>query len=225
MTAKPWRYLRDRDVQVAAAVTVLVLLLSAGLVWLGYVIHVWRIAARSPLVPSRRMIVLVFGRHLVRDAPGPDYQQRLARALALVEQGHANHLLLLGGRSGGQQSEAAAGAQWLRQQGLRGEVQLELEQDSVDSLENLRHARQLLQADASLPPVVLLTSRYHLARCCMLARRLGFEGLPIAAEPTLPLRPRYLARLLTEASYLMWLDLGLRWAALVGNTRMTARIS
>ena len=205
--------------------TVLVLLLSAGLVWLGYLVHVCRIAARSPLGPPRRMVVLVFGRRLLHDAPGPDYQQRLARALSLVEQGHADHLLLLGGRSGVQQSEAAAGEQWLRQHGLRGDVRLELEQDSVDSLENLRHARQLLLADARLPPVALVTSRYHLARCRMLARRLGFDSLPIAAEATLPLRPGYLGRLLIEAGYLMWIDIGMRWAVLTGNTRMTAWIS
>ena len=205
--------------------TVLVLLLSAGLVWLGYLVHVCRIAARSPLGPPRRMVVLVFGRRLLHDAPGPDYQQRLARALSLVEQGHADHLLLLGGRSGVQQSEAAAGEQWLRQHGLRGDVRLELEQDSVDSLENLRHARQLLLSDAGLPPVALVTSRYHLARCRMLARRLGFDSLPIAAEATLPLRPGYLGRLLIEAGYLMWIDIGMRWAVLTGNTRMTARIS
>jgi vancomycin permeability regulator SanA len=219
-----WRYLSDHDVQVAAVITVLALLLSAGMVWLGYLIHVCRIAVRSPLAPSRRMTVLVFGRRLLGDVPDPDYQQRLSRALALVEQGHADHLLLLGGRSGAQQSEAAAGEHWLRQHGLRGDVRLQLEQDSVDSLENLRHARQLLRTDASLPPVALVTNRYHLARCRMLARRLGFDGLPIAAEAKLPLQPRYLGLLLIEASYLMWIDIGMRWAALTGNTRMTARI-
>ena len=224
----PWRYLRDRDVQHAALVTLLTLLLSAGLVWLGYLVHVCRVAARSPLQPPRRMIVLVFGRQLVRDAPGPDYRQRLRRALALVEQRHTDHLLLLGGYSGGTQSEAAAGEDWLRRHGLAGAVRMELEQDSVDSLENLRHARQLLRIDSAtgeLPPVALLTSRYHLARCGMLARRLGFDGQPVAAESALSLRPRTLGRLLIEARYLMWIDVGARWAALTGNRRMAERLS
>jgi len=107
-------------------------------------------------------------------------------------------------------------------------VWVELEQDSVDSLENLRHARRLLQAQTThgeLPPVALVTSRYHLARCLMLARRLGFSGLPVAAEPVLPRHGRYLGLLLLEASYLMWTDLGLRWAQLIGHRRMHARIS
>jgi len=224
----PWRYLRDRDAQHAALVAVLALVLSAGLVWLGYLIHVCRVAMRSPLVPPRRMVALVFGRRLARDAPEHDYQQRLRRALSLAEQRQTGHLLLLGGCSGGQCSEAAAGHAWLQQHGLPGEVRVELEQDSVDSLENLRHARRLLLAEAGeagLPPVALVTSRYHLARCLLLARRLGFDGLPVAAEPALPRQRRYLGLLLLEASYLMWIDLGLRWAQLIGHRRMAARIS
>lgn len=224
----PWRYLRDRDVLHAAVVTMLALVLSGGLVWLAYLIHICRVAVRSPLDPPRRMITLVFGRRLERDAPEHDYQQRLQRALNLAQAQQTDHLLLLGGCSGSQLSEAAAGHAWLQQHGLAGDVRVELEQDSVDSLENLRHARSLLQAQsghAELPPVALVTSRYHLARCLLLAHRLGFSGLPIAAEPLLPRHRRYLALLLLEASYLMWIDVGLRWATLIGHRRMSSRIS
>ena len=227
-TSRHRRYLRDLDVLHAGLVSVLVLLLSGGLVWLGYVIHVCRVAARSPLVPPRRMVALVFGRQLERNLPAPDYCQRLHRALALVQAARTDHLLLLGGSSNGQCSEAAAGHAWLRQNGLPEATLVELEQDSTDSLENLRHARSLLQgqpARTRLPPVALVTSRYHLARCLMLARRLGFDSVPVAAEAVLPRRPRYLGRLLMEASYLMWIDLGMRWAALIGHRRMAERIS
>lgn len=225
--SRHWRYLRDRDVLHAALVTVLALLLSGGLVWLAYLIHVCRVAARSPLVPPRRMIALVFGRRLEHDAPEHEYRQRLQRALSLSRAGQTGHLLLLGGCSGSRRSEAAAGYVWLRQHDLPAGTRVELEQDSVDSLENLRHARSLLQAQTGggLPPVALVTSRYHLARCLMLARRLGFTAVPIAAETVLPRDRRYLGRLLLEAGYLMWIDLGLRWAGLIGHRRMVARTS
>lgn len=222
---KPSKYLRDADVLHAAAVTGLVVVLSAGLVWLGYLIHVWRIATRSQLSPPRRMTVLVFGRRLEHDAPGHDYRQRLQRALVLARQRQTDHLLLLGGCSGSRLSEAAAGEAWLRQHELAGDVRVELEQDSVDSLENLRHARRLLQHQGPLPPVALVTSRYHLARCLLLARRLGFDSIAIAAEPSLPRHARYLGRLVLEAGYLMWIDIGMRWARLIGHARMAARIS
>jgi len=223
----PWTYLRDRDVQHAALVTALAVLLSAGLVWLGYVIHVCRIAARSPLAPPRRMTLLVFGQRLQHDQPALDYRLRLRRALALLELHRAAPLMLLGGHSGGTRSEAEAGHAWLRRHGLPADAHVQLEQDSVDSLENLRHARRLLGADrpqAPLPPVALVSSRYHLARCQLLARRLGFDSVPVAAEPTLPWRARYLGRLLMEATYLMWIDIGVRWAELIGHQRMAARI-
>jgi len=224
----PWRYLRDADVLHAAAVTLLAVVLSAGLVWVGYVVHVWRTARRAPITLPGRWVVLVFGRQLVGNEPGRDYRGRLARALMLLRAGMAESVLLLGGYSGGARSEAQAGHAWLQRQGLPARARVELEQESVDSLENLRHARGLLQGGDRaevLPPVALLTSRYHLARCLLLARRLGFDGRPVAAEDTLPCTPRYLALLLMEATYLMWIDLGVRWAQLVGHRRMAARIS
>lgn len=224
----PWRYLRDGDVLHAAVVSLLAVLLSGGLVWLGYMVHVWRIARRSPVALPGRWVLLVFGRRLQRDEPERDYRLRLARALGLMQAGVAMRVLLLGGCSGGNRSEAQAGHAWLRQRGLPAGVTVELEQESVDSLENLRHARGLLQGGDRaelLPPVALLTSRYHLARCLLLARRLGFDAHPLAAEPALPCHPRYLARLLVEATYLMWIDLGVRWAELIGHRRMAARIS
>lgn len=224
----PWRYLRDADVLHAAVVTLLAVVLSAGIVWLRYVAHVWRIAQCAPTRLPGRRVVLVFGRQLVADEPERDYRDRLARALALLRAGMASRVLLLGGRSGGTRSEAQAGHAWLQGQGLPADAHVDLEQESVDSLENLRHARGLLQSGDRtevLPPVALLTSRYHLARCLLLARRLGFDGHPVAAEDALPRTPRYLALLLMEATYLMWIDVGVRWAQLIGHRRMAARIS
>jgi uncharacterized SAM-binding protein YcdF (DUF218 family) len=209
-------------------VALLAVLLSAGLVWLGYLVHVWHTARRSPVTRSGRWIVLVFGRQLEADQPGRDYRARLARALAMMRDGRTRRVLLLGGCSSGSRSEAEAGHAWLSQQGVPDGTAVEMEEQSVDTLENLRHARGLLQggdrADV-MPPVALLTSRYHLARCLLLARRLGFDGHPVAAEDALPHTPRYLALLLTEATYLMWIDLGVRWAQLIGHRRMAARIS
>ena len=207
----------------------LALLFSGGVVWLAYLIHVCRVAARSPLVPPRRMVTLVFGHRLESSLPDHDYRQRLRRALVLAQTARTDCLFLLGGCSSGQCSEAAAGHAWLLQHGLPDRVRLELDQESSDSLENLRHARSLLreqQADrVGLPPVALVTSRYHMARCVMLARRLGFDVAPVAAEDALPHQARYLLRLLAEATYLMWIDVGMRWADLIGHRRLAARIS
>ncbi|MBB3226363.1 uncharacterized SAM-binding protein YcdF (DUF218 family) [Luteibacter sp. Sphag1AF] len=221
-----WRYLSDTDILHAGLVTLVAVLASGGLVYVGYLIHVWRMASRSAIVPPSAMVLLVFGRRLEDDLPEHDYQGRLRRGLLSARMGRAGRVLLLGGISSGHVSEAEAGRRWLVTQDWPGDVPLELEEASIDSLENLRHARNMLRTgEGALPPVALITSRYHLARCMLLARRLGFDAMPIAAESRLPLSRRYVARIAMEAGYIMWTDIGLRWAALIGNRRMGERIS
>lgn len=219
----PWRYLRDADVVYSLLVTLAVLVLTGGLAWLVYLLDVWRTAWRSSVHAGEARVLLVFGRKLVDERPGKDFRLRLGRCLQLARDGRAERVLLLGGRSGGHVSEARAGADWLHARGFPDSVPLVLEQASPDSLENLRHARELLRKH-TLPPVVLVTSRYHMARCMLLARRLGFDAHPVAAETHLPMRPRYVLRMLLESGYLMWIDIGLRWAHLIGHERMAARI-
>jgi uncharacterized SAM-binding protein YcdF (DUF218 family) len=222
-----WRYLSDRDILVAAAVTVVACAATGGLLYVAHLARVCWLAARAPARAGGRRAMLIFGRRLVRDRPEADFAGRLARARADALAGRAERVLLLGGYSGGGISEAEAGRRWLEAEGWPSSVPLELEQASIDSLENLRHARVLLCETGSdpLPPVWLVTSRYHLARCLYLARRLGFDAAPVAAEERLVLGRRYLARLLMEAGYLMWIDTGMRWARLTGNRRMADRIS
>lgn len=219
-----WRYLRDLDVLHSLAVAMLAAVLSGGLLWVGYLVHVWRVARRSPAKAERARVLLVFGRRLENERPEHDYRYRLMRTLRLVRAGHVERVLLLGGSSGSRTSEAKAGADWLRGEGFPDHVPLVLEQASIDSLENLRHARELLREAGTLPPVALVTSRYHLARCLLLAHRLGFDAAPIGAEPALPRHARYRLRMLLESGYLMWIDIGLRWANLIGHERMAARI-
>ena len=222
-----WRYLRDVDVLHGAVVTLVALVGTGGLLYVGYLLHVARVALRSPLEPTRRLAVLVFGRMLVGDRPEHDYRLRLARSLLLARQGLAERVMLLGGRSGGGAvTEAAAGERWLRDEGFPAVVPMQLEQASIDSLENLRHARSLLaREDEGLPPVCLVTSRYHLARCQLLARRLGFDVETVGAEAALPRNVRYLRRIALEAGYLMWIDVAVRWARLIGLRRMADRVS
>jgi len=222
-----WRYLSDRDILVAALMTALAFTATLGLLYVAHLARVCWHAGRSTTRPSERRTMLIFGRRLVDDRPEADFVARLARGRQGAWAGRTDRVLVLGGQSGGEVSEAEAGRRWLVEQGWPATVRMELEQASIDSLENLRHARELLReaADASLPPVWLVTSRYHLARCLYLARRLGFDAAPVAAEERLPLGRRYVIRLMMEAGYLMWIDTGMRWAAVSGNRRMAARIS
>jgi hypothetical protein len=73
--------------------------------------------------------------------------------------------------------------------------------------------------------VTLLSNRYHLARCALFARQLGYDWELCAAEPRLPLRPSTLLHLATEAYFVCWSDLGTRWARFIRSERMLARVT
>lgn len=222
-----WRYLSDRDILVAAFVTAFACVGSLGLLYVAHLVRVIRLARGAPVRAGHRGVFLVFGRRLVNDRPEADFAARLSRARDNALDGRADRVLLLGGLSGGGISEAEAGRRWLQARDWPPGVPLDLEQISIDSLENLRHARELLRSseEAPLPPVWLVTSRYHLARCMYLAGRLGFDASALGAEEAMPWTRRYLLRMAMEAGYLMWIDTGMRWAALTGNRRMAARIA
>src|SRR3569623_1382068 len=210
-------------------------LLSAGLVYLGYFVHVWRVSRRAPCRPERGECVLLFGKHAPQGRIDRDFAARLDRAVSLWSERRPINVVLLGGGAEGEPSEAEIARNALVARGV-GDVPLQLEAQSRDTLQNLRNARDLLRgaalravqgnaAAAALPRVPLLSNRYHLARCALFARQLGFEHELCAAAPRLPLGPRTLLRQAGEAANVSWTDVGTRWARLIGHRRMLARVT
>jgi uncharacterized SAM-binding protein YcdF (DUF218 family) len=90
---------------------------------------------------------------------------------------------------------------------------------------NLRNARDLLAAMDDRGRVMLLSSRYHLARCMLLARQLGLDAEPVAAEAELKIGPRMLLRIAGEAGYVCLSDIGTRWMRLIGARRALERVT
>lgn len=253
----------DGDVLHSGAIAVAACVLSAGLVYVGYFVHVLRIARRAPYRPEHGDCVLLFGKHAPAGRIDGDFGARLDRAMSLWQERPPGDVVLLGGGAEGEPSEAEVARHGLLARGFGAEVRLQLEARSRDTLQNLRNARELLRAvpvrlecapsatawpaapmstgtpsaalltgPASkpvpcglLPRVTLLSNRYHLARCALFARQLGFDWELCAAEPRLRLRPRTLLRLAGEAAYVCWSDLGTRWARLIGHRRMLARVT
>lgn len=218
------RLLTDRDALHALAVAVAACLLSAGLVYGLYVVHVLRVARNAPCLPARADCVLVFGKHAPGGQLDGDFQARLARVMALQAQRPIARLMLLGGGAPGEPTEAHLAHQALLAQGLPPDAPVQLEALSRDTLQNLRNARSLLRQAGAAPAVTLLSSRYHLARCALFARHLGLDWRLCAAESRLRLTPATLWRLGLEAGYVCWIDLGARWARLTGNRRLLARM-
>lgn len=215
---------RDPDVLHASVVGAAACVFSAGLVYLAYFVHVLRVARNASCVPERGDCVLLFGKHSPRGETDPDFSQRVERAAELWRTRPARTWVLLGGGPPGVASEAevARAALWAR--GIAADAPLQLEAASRDTLQNLRNARELLPKNAA-SRVTLLSSRYHLARCALFARQLGFDWELCAAESRWRWSPLALYRVACEAAYVCFADLGTRWARLIGARRMLARVT
>lgn len=217
--------LTDMDALHSASITLLVLLLSCGFAYFIYLRRAWRVARSAPIRPNAGAALLVFGKRLADNRADAELERRIERAHALIHGDHGlDCVLLLGGRTGAEQSEAAYLHQALQARGLPGHVPIELEDASVDTLQNLRHARELLR-QRQARRAVLLSNRYHLARCARLASNLGLDAEVVAAEPEATLAAIGAAALAREALFLMWLDIGTRYARVMGFERMLARVT
>jgi uncharacterized SAM-binding protein YcdF (DUF218 family) len=218
------RLFSDRDVLHTGVVTLSACVLSAGLVYVGYFVHVLRVARRAPCLPERGECVLLFGKHAPGGHIDADFAARLDRAAHLWRERPPAHWVLLGGGAPRERSEAEVARDALFARGLTGNAPVHLEAQSRDTLQNLRNARELL-GDGMRRRVTLLSNRYHLARCALFARQLGYDWELCAAEPKLRLGPVTLARIAAEAFFVCWSDIGTRWARLIGDRRMLARVT
>ncbi|MBR0344527.1 MAG: YdcF family protein [Rudaea sp.] len=219
----PWRHLSDLDVLHSLAIAVLACVASGGLLFVWYFVRSLAIARHAPTTMQRARTLLVFGKRLVGGHADADYLARISRAHEQIAARRCERVFLLGGADTGPTEAAVADAE-LRRLGLPAGIEVILEQSSVDTLENLRNARDLLAAYGRTP-VALLSSRYHLARCALLARQLRFDFELVAAEDRFVPSCARLRRLALEAGYILWADIGTRWARLIGNRRMLERVT
>lgn len=152
-------------------------LISGG--W--YLLRAWRlvyaVARRAPCFVEGE-VLLVPGYRLQGDEVPPAYARRLRRACRLWR---SDRRLLLSGVAAGpnQQSEALAGYAFLRDLGLPAGAPVELDVHARDTEENLIEGQRRLRGGESL---VIISNRWHLARCAVLARQLGLPTRLCAAE-------------------------------------------
>lgn len=205
------------------ALSNLVLLATAGASGLWMLYRVWRTARDAPIAGVEGDWIVVLGARLLRDRVAPGYARRLQRAAALYRADPRRRILLVGGHTGGSVSEAERGRGFLRGLGIP-ESDLFIEDQSLNTLDNLRHARQLFPQIRERP-FVLVTSRYHLARSEVLARGLALRPVLCAAEERLHHGLLLFWRLGLEAYYLHWYAVGKTWSRWTGNRHSLARIT
>ncbi|MCA1804552.1 MAG: YdcF family protein [Xanthomonadaceae bacterium] len=183
-----------------------------------------KIARVADITTADRSTLVVLGMSLQGDRIGADYRKRLERACKLYTEGGVRRILVLGGPSGdGSASEADRGRDYLQSRGVPVQDVL-VENKSLDTLENLRNARNVL-LDSGGRRFVLITSRYHLARSHRIAQGLGMNPVLCGAEDELSFTPRIMIRFMLEAYFLHWYQVGAGFSKLLGWRRGLARIS
>jgi vancomycin permeability regulator SanA len=210
----------DWDRNITFGLSVAVILATGGLGLLYAIWHVCRVARSAPHDVDSGGPVLVMGARLDGDHASPEFEVRMSRALRIFRN---RTIILLGGRPGmSALSEAAVGRDWLVRRGIPKQA-IVVEEGSNHTLENLREARVLLEATRA-GEAVLISSRYHLARCGVLARALGIRHRLCGAEDKFTIRLNGVPRLVLEAFFIHWFFVGRLWAGLIGSTRMLDRV-
>ncbi|MDA3934922.1 MAG: YdcF family protein [Gammaproteobacteria bacterium] len=212
------KILKDPMLVETLIVSLVLVVISGGLIWFCAWVWVMRHALMSHSAPQAGTL-LVCGHRLQNHQPTPDYIARLQRAVELLTHAPELRLILLGG---GAPSEAAAGRRWLLANTVIADSKIGLEEQSENSFENLRHARELC---IESEPVYVLSSRYHLGRLRILARQLGLPVILLTAEPRLQINLANLWRTITEAGYVCWFVCGLLWAKLGRRQAMLHRLT
>lgn len=191
---------------------------------------VWRL--RQVLSLARRDdrepadLILVLGRTLVDDRPGPVFSARLAHAAELYRLGRAPRIVVAGGLTGrATRTEAAAGRDWLLERGLPAEAVI-CEDESRHTLENLINTRRTLRREG-WSRLILVTDPLHLARAAAFAQGLGlsFQLSPAVAAPPRRGSLGWYLRALREATLLHWYHAGVFYSRAVRSEKMLSRVT
>ena len=167
----------------AGVCTVLAVLYAAFLLLFLFV--VLRIAlSRARPLPERCSAVLVLGAGLRGKRPSRLLRKRLDVAIGLMRR-YGCPVVCSGGQGTGEAvSEAAAMADYLRRQGVAGEL-IVTEDRSRSTYENFRFSGALLEeAGIALEEGVFVTSDFHVYRARKAARFAGYGGIGAAGAPS-----------------------------------------
>lgn len=201
----------------------LVLLATAGLYWLWLIKVVYQCGKRAPVqIPSCDLLA-VLGMRPENNQINDEFKSRLNRAAKLFEQGCANTILVIGGKTGNNTySEAQLGIQYLQKQGLDPEHLLG-EDHSRHTLENLHNAKRFFVHKSS-QTAVIITSRYHLERSHRMANSLQLTHCLCAAEDQFTWGVKSFFNILKEAYFIHWYEIGKAWAYGVNSQKSLSRI-
>jgi len=204
----------------------LVLILTLGSIYLLMLFRAVKIAVTAPSQAEEPGdMALVLGYQLKTGGQiAVLYKQRLDRGIDYLHRHSEKKIHIMGGATSEVViTEAQAGRDYLMAAGI-AENSIEMEQQSQHTLENLYQFRERFADDYRNLQIFLITSRYHLSRALVLARSLGLNAKPLAAEGKLQINPAVIFGLLKEAYLLHWYYVGKYWSVLTQNEKNLERI-
>lgn len=157
-------------------------LLAAIVAGVILVLAIYRQARTDTARPAEAIVVL--GTAQFNGWPGPVFQARLDRALALWQEGYAPVIVVTGGKMPGDgYTEAEAAVAYLTQAGVPPEA-IVAEYAARDTWESMQGVAALL-APLGIDEVILVSDGFHLFRARLMARDVGLQasGSPAAASP------------------------------------------
>ena len=176
----------------------------------GYAIFVTWNAAHNPIIRSGEVIV-VPGAAQLNGAPGDVLLARLQEAKRLYSLGIAPLIITVGaGAPGDRTTEAAAGAYWLRHNGVKRSAIISIPTGRDTRTQTIAYVAEMKKR--KLSNVIIATDPYHCNRTITMAEDLGAIAScsPVSEGPNSikGSRLRYLAR--EAGAYLAYITLGRR---------------
>lgn len=215
----------DKDGVVTLLLSTVLICLTLGVSWLWMSRRTYLTAKKAPSTGDAQIPLIVFGKQLVQNQIDTDYQLRLERTLDAVRHTPNVSIILLGGTTDDNLlSESEVGQRYLITQQPELETHLILEKSSRNTLENLQQAKQYLLAQQYSLHVRLLSNRYHLYRCKLIATGLGLKADLIAAETEFVLSWPQSYKIIIEGFLNHWYHTGAFISRLFNNQRMLSKI-
>jgi len=176
----------------------------------GYAIFVTWNAAHNPIIRSGEVIA-VPGAAQLNGAPGDVLLARLQEAKRLYSLGIAPLIITVGaGAPGDRTTEAAAGAYWLRHNGVKRSAIISIPTGRDTRTQTIAYVAEMKKR--KLSNVIIATDPYHCNRTITMAEDLGAIAScsPVSEGPNSikGSRLRYLAR--EAGAYLAYITLGRR---------------
>ena len=163
-------------------------------VWVEGLILAHDDGTENPTAPT----LVVLGAGLNGDQPSLTLIARLQTALDYLNENPAAVAVVTGGQGAYETvTEASAMAKWLTRKGIDPR-RVYLEEQSTDTRENLRNAREIMEREGLSQPIAVVSNSFHLYRARILAEEAGFDEVQALSAPV----PKVPLRWLTASVYL-----------------------